>query len=91
MNSKQTSVNHRFITYRSDEINCMAVACEYTPRPIDICSFCCFRFLTASLSGTQLPTSALRFDELASRNLNAWLRIIRVLFFLKCYCNGVKN
>jgi len=37
MNSKKTSVNHRFITYRSDEIIGIIgipAICEYTLRPV---------------------------------------------------------
>jgi hypothetical protein len=36
--------------YLSDEITGMEVICEYTPAPVDICSFCRPRFLPASLS-----------------------------------------
>ena len=39
MNSNQTSVNPQFITYRADEITSMAVICEYTFRPVEICNF----------------------------------------------------
>ncbi len=54
MNSKKTSVNHRFITYRSDEITYMAVVCEYTFQLVDICNLCRSRILPGLLSYLQI-------------------------------------